>query len=59
MNKLKEQRLVDLQGVLLKLIETAEDNDEREWLQDFAEEIENKINVSRDKILKLENLKIK
>ena len=43
MNNLRKQRLVDLQGVLLKLIETAEDNNEREWLQDFAEKIENKI----------------
>jgi hypothetical protein len=43
MNNKREQRLVDLQGVLLKLIETAEDNDEREWLQNFAEEIENKL----------------
>lgn len=43
MNDKRKQRLVDLQGVLLKLIETAEDNSEREWLQNFAEDIENKI----------------
>ena len=39
----KKQRLVDLQGVLLKLIEYSEDDDERLFLEDFINKTENKL----------------
>lgn len=42
-NKLREEHLADLQGVLLKLFEYTDDKDEQEFLQDFAEKIEIKL----------------
>lgn len=41
-NKTK-QRLADLQGVLLKLLETSEDEGESKFLYDFLEKINKKI----------------
>ena len=37
-------RLMDLQGVIMQLFLSSEDIDEQEWLQNFSEEIEIKIN---------------
>lgn len=42
-NKLRQEHLADLQGVLLKLFEYTDDKDEQEFLQDFAEKIEIKL----------------
>lgn len=39
----ERERLVDLQGVLLKLIETSNDNDEIEFLHEFIDKINIKI----------------
>ena len=41
-NRVKE-RLADLQGVLLQLINTCEDDDETEFLHVLYDQIENKI----------------
>lgn len=43
MNKKTKQRLADLQGVLLKLLETSEDKEETAFLYDFLEKINKKI----------------
>ena len=39
----ERERLVDLQGVLLKLIETSNDSDEIEFLHELLEKINNKL----------------
>ena len=39
----RKQRLLDLEGVLLKLIEMSEDKSERDWLETKLEETINKI----------------
>ena len=39
----KKERLTDLLGVLLFLIQCSEDNEERNFLEDFAIQTENKI----------------
>ena len=39
----ERERLVDLQGVLLKLIETSNDSDEIEFLHELLEKINKKL----------------
>lgn len=40
---IKKARLLDLEACLLHLIETSEDEDERDWLEQKVEEVQNKI----------------
>lgn len=42
-NKFKKARLLDLKAVLLKLIETSEDESERDWLEIKIDEVEKKL----------------
>lgn len=43
MEQREKERLVSLQGVLLKLVETCEDKDECEFLHDFLDKINIKL----------------
>lgn len=42
-NEFKKARLLDLKAVLLKLIETSEDESERDWLEIKIDEVEKKL----------------
>ena len=41
--EIKKARLLDLKAVLLKLIETSEDEGERDWLELQIDNVENKL----------------
>jgi hypothetical protein len=42
-NERRKARLLDLKAVLLKLIETSEDESERDWLEIKIDEVEKKL----------------
>ena len=46
--KIKNIRLKELKGVLLQLIETSDDNDEIEFLHEFIDKINKKIEGEKE-----------